>query len=389
MTSRAAAVALILACPSVPAAEDTIVTELPDDGFARKWSVELGSGFAQPVVAANKAIVFHRRGAEALVEAFDAETGRPLWSFAYPTDYRDDFGFDEGPRSSPTIDGDRVLTYGAEGMLHCLRLGDGSKVWSIDLANDFGTPKGFFGRCGSPLVMGQHVIANVGVEGAGIIAFDRETGKVAWKATDDAPSYSSPVAWKDLALVLTRGLFVGVRATDGDVAFSIPCRPDIEASVTAAKPVLCGENPARVFISAGYGVGAHIYDLPTGAPVWEKEDVLDCHYATPVYRDGFLYGFHGRQERGMELRCIDAATGVVRWSSDALGTGSLTRVGDVLVVTNEDGELALVRATPDAFTLLARDQILGRGGRGAPVVANGLVLARDPKRLVCVDIAAR
>jgi outer membrane protein assembly factor BamB len=128
-----------------------------------------------------------------VVESLDARTGAAEWTSAYPTTYRDDFGFDEGPRAVPVVADGIVYTFGAEGQLQALALDSGKRLWSEDTARRFGVAKGFFGAAGSPLVEDGRVIANVGGKDAGIVAFDAKTGKVLWTATDDAASYSSPV----------------------------------------------------------------------------------------------------------------------------------------------------------------------------------------------------
>ena len=152
------------------------------------------SGLSGPVVAGQRLILFHRVGDREVVESFDALTGAPQWRHAYPTTYRDDFGFDEGPRAVPVVADGIVYTYGAEGKLNAVDLATGKPMWNVDAMRQFEVEKGFFGAAGSPVVEGGKVIANVGGKKAGIVAFDAKTGKVIWTATTDAASYSSGVA---------------------------------------------------------------------------------------------------------------------------------------------------------------------------------------------------
>ena len=157
------------------------------------WQKSIGQGFSGPVVTQQKLILFHRLDDKETVECLDAKNGKQLWLFDYPTAYRDDFGFDEGPRATPAISDGRVYTFGAEGRLHCLDFATGKKIWSVDAKTEFQAPKGFFGIACSPLVEGNAVLLNIGgVDGAGIVAFNRLTGKVLWKASEDEASYSSP-----------------------------------------------------------------------------------------------------------------------------------------------------------------------------------------------------
>src|SRR5207244_10967557 len=161
------------------------------------WRKTVGQGFSGPVVASDHLILFHRLANEEVVEALDVRTGAPQWRYAYPTSYRDDFGFDEGPRSVPVVAGGRVYTFGAEGQLQATDLGTGQRVWSIDTMRRFGVRKAFFGAAGSPLVEDGRVIANVGgrdgAKGAGIVAFSADTAAVIWTATGYEASYASPV----------------------------------------------------------------------------------------------------------------------------------------------------------------------------------------------------
>ncbi len=139
----------------------------PAQGPRVAWRKTVGQGFAAPVVVQNRLILFHRVGAQEVVEALDATTGASVWRYQYPTTYRDDFGFDEGPRAVPVVADGIVYTFGAEGQLHAVNLATGQRVWSEDTMKRFNVPKGFFGAAGSPLVEGGRVIANVGGPKAG------------------------------------------------------------------------------------------------------------------------------------------------------------------------------------------------------------------------------
>lgn len=161
----------------------------------------------------------------------------------------------------------------------------------------------------------------------------------------------------------------------------------MDASVNAATPVDCGGG--RYLISAGYGVGAHLLRIADGKikTIWKKEDTLDCHYATPVRVGDHLYGFHGRQEQGMNLRCIEIATGKVAWEDpDGVPGGTLIAVGDKLLVVTERGELWVVRATPEKFQQLAAIQILRAGHRSHAAYSDGILYARDSEHLVAVKL---
>src|SRR5687768_14266822 len=163
----------------------------PSGGPRVVWRKTVGEGFSGPVVAQGRVILFHRVRQEEVVEALDARTGMSQWRYAYPTSYRDDFGFDEGPRAVPVVVNGTVYTFGAQGQLHAIDLMKGTRIWSEDTQQRFRVAKGFFGAAGSPLVEEGRVLANVGGQNAGIVAFDAKTGKPLWTATEDEASYSS------------------------------------------------------------------------------------------------------------------------------------------------------------------------------------------------------
>src|SRR5216117_2727683 len=167
----------------------------PKEGPPVVWRTKAGQGFSGPAVSGGSLILFHRTGDKEAVECLETGTGKLLWRFDYPTAYRDDFGFDEGPRATPTIAQGKVFTFGAEGLLHCLDFASGRKLWSVNTKSDFQAPKGFFGIACSPLVESNAVLLNIGgAKGAGVVAFDTVTGKPLWRSGDDEASYSSPVA---------------------------------------------------------------------------------------------------------------------------------------------------------------------------------------------------
>jgi len=374
-----------------------LATSWPKDGPRAVWRKQVGSGFAGPVVAAGRLILFHRVGNQEVVEALEASTGKPQWRFAYPTAYRDDFGFDEGPRSVPVVANGRVYTFGAEGHLHALDLATGKTVWSEDTMRRFKVRKGFFGAAGSPLVEDGRVLVNVGGmsgdKDAGIVAFNADTGAVLWTATNHEASYSSPVGatlgGKRRVLFFTRQGLVGLDPAGGAVLFQKPWRSRSQASVNAATPLVIGD---LVFVSASYETGAALLRVQNDrlSEVWSSDDVMSNHYATSVYRDGVLYGFHGRQEFNPSFRAVALATGKVQWGVDRFHAGTVTLAGDKLLILRETGELLLAPAAPDAFRPIAHAQILPPTVRSYPALADGFLYARNNDTshdvLVCFDL---
>ncbi len=350
------------------------------------WKKSIGAGFAAPVVAQGKLIVFFRDGNQELVEAWNPATGAKIWSYSYPTSYRDDFGFDEGPRAAPTVDDGRVYTFGAEGQLHCITLAEGKKIWSEDTHARFNVRKGFFGAAGSPVIDGNVVMANIGGRNAGIVGFDKTNGKVLWTSTEDEASYSSglatTIAGVRRALFLTRAGFVDLDPATGKVRYQMPWRSRSQASVNAATPVVAGDI---VFLSASYATGAIAMQVKGSEyrKLWSGDDTLSNHYSTSVYLDGNLYGFHGRQEEGQQLRCVELKTGKVKWNVDGLGAGTVTIAGDMLLVLRENGELLVAKADPKQFKPSSKHALLGATVRSYPALADSRIFVRNENTIVC------
>ena len=372
-------------------AETPLLKDIPDDGWKILWKHDCGAGFAGPVVSGGTTVLFHRVGDQHVVEAMDALSGKVLWKTEWPTTYQDEFGFDKGPRSCPTVDGGVIFCYGADGSLAALQLADGKELWRKDLAAELTSEKGFFGRSCAPLVTETLVLIAAGGDGAGVAAFDRKTGALKWKALKDEAGYASPILMRPpqgpRAVFFTREGVAGLEPNTGKVAFTEPFRAKMHASVNAATPVAV--DATHVFTSACYDVGAAVWEIGKDdklTAVWRAGDKLDCHYSTPVLVDGNLYGFHGRQESGQQLRCVSAKDGTVRWSTP-LAAGHVIACGTRLVILTEGGELILTSASSDkAPTLTARGEILRGGHRAPPALANGLLFAKDKSSLVCVDL---
>jgi outer membrane protein assembly factor BamB len=362
------------------------------DGPPALWKKAVGEGWSGPAIADGKLILFHRIGDEETIECLDAKTGAKQWSSSYRAEYIDVFKTDAGPRSVPTIVDGRVYTLGANGILGCVELKNGRKVWRFDAAMKFGGDPCLFGRVCSPLMEGGAVYVNLGgKDGAGLVALDRKNGKLLWKATSQGTSYSSPqTATIDgrryVLLFGTKGLSVLMPRLRRSV-YEFSWRSRSHDSANAATPVVVGD---QIFISAGYETGAALLRLKQGdlSQVWSGDENLSTHYATAVHRDGHLYGIHGNHDsgRGPELRCIEFNTGKVLWKAPSLAPANVTLVGPWLLILTEKGELIRAKASPDKFAASDRFQLLGSSVRAYPALAQGLFYARDKRRLVCLDL---
>ena len=351
------------------------------------WKQDAGHGFAGPVISDGRVILFERVKDKEVISSRDINTGKIVWTYDYDTKYQDDFGFDDGPRSAPTVAGGKIYTFGAEGMLSCVNAQSGKKVWNVDTRMKYSFRKGWFGAAGAPLIEGNLVILNIGgLNNAGIVAFDRETGKQVWTSTGDEASYSSgtvaTIAGERHALFLTRAGLVDLEPSSGKVRFQFPWRSRNDASVNAATPQVIGD---LVFISSSYRTGAALLKI-SGAKyekIWSNDESMSNHYSTAVHKDGYLYGFHGRQENGQALRCVELKTGKVKWSDDDFGAGTLMLVEDQLLILRENGELVWAPASPKALTMSAKAPLLPGVVRAYPAYSGGVYCARNDKSLGC------
>jgi outer membrane protein assembly factor BamB len=407
--------------------EKGIASPWPEAGPRIVWDRQLGEGYGMPAISRGRLFVFDRAGNRARLRCCKSETGEPLWTFDYPSEYRDLYGYSGGPRCAPVVDGDRVYIYGAEGMLHCVRAEDGKLIWKVDTIADFHVLQNFFGVGSTPVVEGDLLIAQVGGspkdgfarsiyqrpkgDGSGVVAFDKYTGKVRYRVTDELASYAGPVlatlGERRWCFVFARGGLVGLDPATGKVDFHYPWRSRELESVNASNPVVVGK---RVFISETYGPGGALLEVESGAckEVWTdadkgiREKSMQCHWNTPIHVGGYLYGCSGRHLNNAELRCIELATGKVKWRKRGLTRTSLLLVDKHFICLGEDGILRLLKVNPERYEEVSSVELKRPDAKGkpdpqgepllkepcwaAPILSHGLLYVRGADRLVCLEL---
>ena len=406
--------------------ETGLLREFGASGPRLVWELSKGTGYSSPAIQGDYLVYLHRSGSQEVVDCLQPETGKRYWSYRYRTDFRDRYGYNNGPRSSPVIDGDHVYAYGAQGRLHCLRLRTGQVVWSRDIAAEFSVPQDFFGIATTPLIEEGLLILNVGSPGGPeVAAFDKLTGRMVWGAGEQwGASYSTPVAARVHG---ERRLFVlgggesrpptggllAINPLDGGIDFRFPWRSASYESVNASCPVVTGN---RVLVSATYGTGAALIEVKpdwTFAKLWENPD-FDLHWTTAVYDAGYYYGFTGRNEPDARLTCVNASTGETVWSEllewqetvrvqgeertiyASPLRGNLLKVDGRYLALGEHGHLLWLSLSPAGAKILDRTRLfLARETWAPPVVSRGLLYVSqnarsiDPPsgpRLLCFDL---
>lgn len=391
--------------------ETNLVKAFPAGGPRLVWAVEKGDGYAAPAVLGERLVMFHRVGDEAVVDCLNANDGQRLWRFAYPTKYRDRYGYNHGPRCGPVIAGEAVFTLGADGQLHCLELATGKVRWCRDVAKEFGLKQNFFGVGSTPLVEGDKLIVNVGATGGPcVVAFDVKSGKTVWGAGKDwGPSYAAPVA---ATIGGQRRVFVfaggesdpptggllEIDPADGKVVSQFPWRGRRYESVNASAPVVIGN---RVFVSECYGAGSALVE--EGKAVWTNAKA-GVHFMTPVVKDGFVYGVAGHGPGDAWLVCLNGKTGELVWrerptwtdSEPGLGRCWLMLVDGRCLCLGEYGHLLWLDLNPQGYRELARTRLFAaRETWTPPVLSRGLLYvcqnsrnatAGTSPRLLCYEL---
>ncbi len=395
----------------------------PPKGLPIVWQQQLGTGYAMPVISKGRLFLFERHGRQAQLSCRHSQTGAWHWQFEYPTDYKDFYGYNNGPRCCPVVDDERVYIFGPEGMLHCLTAADGKLVWKVDTRAEFHVVQNFFGVGSTPVVEGDLLIVQIGGSlqgtkartledfanlkgaGSGVVAFDKRSGQVKYRLSDELASYSSPVLAtidnRRWCFVFARGGLVGFEPATGKVDFHFPWRAEEIESVNASNPVVAGK---QVFISETYGPGGALLQVRPGGceVVWAEAKRLrknmQCHWMTPIHHDGYLYGCSGRHDRNAELRCLELATGKVMWRKVGLTRTSLLMVDGHFLCLGEEGTLRLLKVNPQEYEEVSaweprhpqtKQPLLKEPCWAAPILAHGLLYVRGEDRLLCLELIPR
>jgi outer membrane protein assembly factor BamB len=365
------------------------------------WKISIGGGHSAPIVAGNKVIYLDENGSREVVHVLDAATGMEIWRVDYADRFQDEWG--AGPRATPIVDGDRLYAQSCNGEFRCFALADGKTIWQTSFEKDFGVK--FLGskanegtatrrgNNGSGVIDGQRIVLPVGnTQGASLVCFDKQTGKVLWKSGDDEAAYSSfsiaTLAGVKQVVAFTADALLGADLETGKILWRVPLVTN--AKRHAASPVIFGD---RVAVNS-HTIGLVCFDISKDSggfqatQAWANKD-LKINLATPVLVDGSLYC----QGPDKDYVCADAKTGRTKWSQAGFGLGkkdyaSTIVVGKNLLVLTEDGTLVLLTANPEKYTELARLQVCGNTW-SFPAYANGKLFVRDGRGLQCIDLLAK
>jgi len=351
------------------------------------WRQPIGGGWSAFAVVGARAFTQEQRGEDEWVSCYEVLTGRLIWAQTNRVRFFQWQG-GEGPRTTPTVDRDRVFATGGTGILDCLEAGTGRRVWTRDVLGENGLPNLTWGVGASPLVFDDTVVVSGGAtHGSTVLAYHRETGKPLWQAGSDKASYASPVlatvAGRRLVLSVNAASLTGHDPATGAVQLDVPWGRDNWPK--ASQPVALEGD--RLFLSAGYGVGCVMLQVKAEADgrfsaeeLWRNK-MMKTQFNSAGLRDGFLYGL----DDGL-LACVDAATGKRQWKDGRYGSGQTLIVDDLVLIQSEPGPVVLASATPESFQELGRLAALTSKTWNFPTLAGRYLLVRNDVEAVCYEL---
>ncbi|HVG34567.1 MAG TPA: PQQ-binding-like beta-propeller repeat protein [Pyrinomonadaceae bacterium] len=366
--------------------ETGLLKQWPTDGPPLAWKAKgAGIGYSSMSISQGRLYTMGLRGDSEYVIAFDVATGKEVWATVNGKAYRDDRG--DGPRGTPTVDGDKLYALGGNGDLSCLEARTGRAVWKMNILQKFGGSNIGWGISESPLVLGDRVLVNAGGPGASIVALNKKDGTVLWKTQSDKAGYSSAiplqVGGKTQVVFFTQERALGIDPADGKVLWEYSRPANNVANV--ATPVA---RANRVWISSDYGTGGGLVEIKADAKGVTASEVyftkeMRNHHSSSVLVGDHLYGFSS----GI-LTAMRFDTGEVAWKDRSVGKGSLVYADGHRYCLSENGVVGLVEATPTAYREKGRFRIQQENlpTWAHPVIAGGRLYIRDQDTIYAFDV---
>ncbi len=365
--------------------ETGLLASWPEGGPPVVWRERLGGGFSGIAVAGGRAYTMAAAGDAEYAVCLDAATGKQIWRVKTGEVFESSYG--DGPRATPTVDGDRVYALGSTGPLVCLEAATGKQVWGVNVLEQLGGENLEYGLAASPAAFGPMLVVVGGKDGKAVAALDKATGKVLWTGPSELAGYSTPILVKtggvEQIIVLLGKFVVGLSPKDGREFWRQPWETTLDANV--ATPIVAGD---RLFISTGYGTGCGLFELaaaggtPVAKPLWATKDMKN-YFSTSVLSGGHLYGFDNTV-----LACMEFATGEIKWRQRGFNRGTVLVADGKLLVLGERGTLALAELSPAKYTEISRFDVFDGKSWTVPTVAGGRLLVRNEEEIACFDLRA-
>jgi outer membrane protein assembly factor BamB len=370
--------------------ETGLLKTWPPNGPPLAWKTAgAGDGYSSFSASAGRLYTLGARGNTEYVIALDQATGKKVWEYANGRRFKNDQG--DGPRSTPTIDGDRLYVLGGSGDLTCLETATGRRMWTLNLVQTFGGVNPYWGYSESPLIVGDRILVNAGGNRASIVAVNKADGQTIWQQHSDEAGYSSPMLLRTGSLsqvvFFTGSRVLAVDPRDGRLLWSYAKASNSTANI--ATPIIRG---TRVFVSSDYGTGAALLDVRAAGNIASANEVyftrdMRNHHASSVLVADHVYGFSSSI-----LTALRFDSGEMAWRDRSVGKGSLVYADERLYLYSEDGVVGLAEASPAGYREHGRfrlSQVSGLPTYPDPVVTHGLLILRDQDNVYAYDIRQR
>ncbi|MEK0451327.1 MAG: hypothetical protein RL088_3595 [Verrucomicrobiota bacterium] len=367
------------------------------------WKVSGGTGFSSFVVSGPKCFTIEGLGGKEVLIARNVANGKELWKAELGNaeyqgggnDGTNDNKGGDGPRSTPTIAGNVIVTTNADLVIQGHDAMTGKQLWKRDLSQH-GARNINWKNAASPLLEGGIIYVAGGGAGESFMALNPANGAIVAKSGDETMTHATPVAatilgTRQVIFFMKSGLVSVEPKTLKEL-----WRAEVKFNVsTAASPVVAGDY---VYASAGYGVGAYGFKITKEGTAWKAEQVMRVpgdqqianHWSTPVLSDGHLYGMFQFKKYGSgPVKAVKLPDGEVKWAKDGFGPGHVVLTNGNVLALSDAGELVLFAAKPDAYTELARTKVLTGKCWTTPVISNGLVFVRSTTEAACIDLRAK
>ncbi len=373
------------------ATETGLIDEFPSTGPKVVWRMPGGVGMSGLAIVGDTVCTLVQKEGQQFVVALNTANGKTRWQTAIASAYENSMG--DGPRATPCIADGQVFVYTGEGMLAALDLKSGEVLWQHHPVQDLGGQPAEYGMACSPLVAGAQVVVIVGAPQATVAAYDRKSGKLAWKSgQEDTAGYSSPALFplngKPQLVVYNGKAATGIEPQGGKLLWRFPYETDYDCNI--ATPLAVDQG---VLISSGENHGSTLLKISPAGQVTEQwtsqgtASVLRNEWQTSILIDGYLYGFDNSGSAGpiTNFTCVQAATGKQQWLQRRFGKGNLIAADGKLWLTTMAGELVLIQPSPEKFQEVSRAQVM-QTTRQAPAIANGHLYVRDGADVICFDL---
>ncbi|MDO8681023.1 MAG: PQQ-like beta-propeller repeat protein [Acidobacteriota bacterium] len=370
--------------------ETGLLKDWPKGGPPQVWRAGgVGNGYSSFSTSGGRLYTLGARAGNEYVTALDRATGKKVWDYLNGRRFENDRG--DGPRSTPTVEGDRLYVLGGSGDLTCLENATGKKIWSVNIIQKFGGRNPYWGYSESPLIVGDRLLVNAGGSRASIVAIAKADGATLWQQHSDEAGYSSPMLLRTGSLqqvvFFTGERTLAVDARDGRLLWSYNKAANGTANI--ATPIIRG---TRVFVSSDYGTGAALLEVRAAGNIASATEVyftreMRNHHASSVLVGDHIYGFSSSI-----LTALKFDTGQMAWRDRSVGKGSLIFADERLILYSEDGVVGLAEASPTGYREHGRFTIPQQSGAPTwshPIVAGGLLIIRDQDDVYAHDLRAR